>query len=80
MKDWDGIIILLAVALVAGLLFWGIRFAVGKSFKSRSSPFEDLDSRQKIESQKNRARDTLDRQRQLMRDQQQKLEDYRRKQ
>ena len=76
MKDFDGVIIFLAIVGVAGFLFWGLRTVLKKSLNT-APKYENAESDQKLKNQRERIQDTEERRKQLMRDQQQKLRDYR---
>ena len=76
MKDWDGLIIFFLVATVAVLMFFGVITAVKKSMKGIPDP-ELVNSKQQLEEQKERNRLIKERQKKLMRDNQQRYQDYR---
>lgn len=78
MKDWDGVIIFIAVIVVAGVLFWGVRTAVQKSLKT--APISaNTEQDQRLREQRRSMENTENRRQQMMRDNQRKLQDYRRK-
>ena len=78
MKDYDGIILFIVGAVMAGLLFYGITVVVLKSFKPKKDDQPAFDSSQMISEQKHRAEDIRERQKELMRQNQQKIRDRQR--
>lgn len=73
MKDSEGILIFVFGTVVACLLGWGIITAVKRSFATRKP--QKIDSSQTLQAQRQRSRDILDKQKRLMEDQRQRLQD-----
>ena len=77
MKDFEGILIFVIGAVVACLLAWGLITAVKKSF-SMPQP-QKIDSSQTLQKQRQRSKDIVDKQKRLMEDQHQRLQDIQRR-
>ena len=78
MKDFDGIILFVFGVIIAGLLFWGIVTAIGRSFKPKEVEKSSFNSAQMISEQKSQAEEIRARQKEMMRQNQQKIRDSRR--
>lgn len=75
MKDWDVYILFLVGSIFVFAFFIGVRKGVAKLFHSKTNIESSVDSRQELNDQQRRAKEIRDRQRELIKANEQKLRD-----